>query len=30
MEVEKHFREQDGRIDDGVELGGFEHAAIIT
>ena len=30
IEVEKHFREQDGRNDDGANLGGLEHAAIIT
>ena len=30
LEVEKHFREQDGRNDDGASLGGIEHAAIIT
>ena len=30
LEVEKHFREQDGRNDDGANLGGLEHAAIIT
>ena len=29
-EVKKHFQQQDGRKDEGVEYGGLEHAAIIT
>ena len=30
IEVKKHFQQQDGRNDEGVGLGGLEHAAIIT
>ena len=30
IEVKRHFQQQDGRNDDGADLGGLEHAAIIT
>ena len=30
IDVKRHFEQQDGRNDDGADLGGLEHAAIIT